>query len=582
MSFTNRINVIVDIATQNASKSLKSLRSDIANADGATGKFKVGMKGAGDFLKQNMAAGALAAGTALVAFGVKAVGAFTDTAKAAVDLGAATGLAVEDASRWIALGDDVEVTAEQLTTSIGRIAKELDNSKWAEYGIETRDAGGNARGTNDILLDTLDMLGRTTNETERARIGNDLFGRGYKNLAPLVGKTRDEYEGMLAAVEDGQVITGAEAKKAERMRLAQDALADALGDVTLAVGALVAEFAPAIEVIAKGVTIISEAAGQSAATSDEVERMVREFGNLPAPVDKVVAALQGLADEYGLADSALLTYAESAGLSTEVQTALKAAIEAAAAAAEVEAKAAAEASGELDHLGRTTEEATQAFESNERAAKDVQKAIEDYRDEIEELYDVQRSLIDAGYDYEESLRDVWDALVAVGEEPTDEHLRDTRDAIIGASEAFVGMEGASLNSKEGTKLQIQELERLSKDLEPGSPLRTMIDEYIAALKRIPSSIVTKIEAQGRNSRVGVTSTNIPQFDTGGVVPGPRGAAQLVVAHGGETILPTHKTGAAGGGVVNITVNAKHMQAWELARELEYLSRRGMLPSPGGR
>lgn len=34
------------------------------------------------------------------------------------------------------------------------------------------------------------------------------------------------------------------------------------------------------------------------------------------------------------------------------------------------------------------------------------------------------------------------------------------------------------------------------------------------------------------------------FDEGGVVPGPRGSAQLAVVHGGETILPTHKGGAA--------------------------------------
>lgn len=37
---------------------------------------------------------------------------------------------------------------------------------------------------------------------------------------------------------------------------------------------------------------------------------------------------------------------------------------------------------------------------------------------------------------------------------------------------------------------------------------------------------------------------IPTFDTGGVVPGPRGSPQLVLAHGGETILPTHKRGTS--------------------------------------
>ena len=50
------------------------------------------------------------------------------------------------------------------------------------------------------------------------------------------------------------------------------------------------------------------------------------------------------------------------------------------------------------------------------------------------------------------------------------------------------------------------------------------------------------------------------FDSGGVVPGPIGAPRLVLAHGGETILPTHKRnmaelGAGGAGtVVNLSVN----------------------------
>lgn len=41
------------------------------------------------------------------------------------------------------------------------------------------------------------------------------------------------------------------------------------------------------------------------------------------------------------------------------------------------------------------------------------------------------------------------------------------------------------------------------------------------------------------------------FDRGGVVPGPRGSAQLAVVHGGETILPTHRGGSSGSTVLNI-------------------------------
>lgn len=44
--------------------------------------------------------------------------------------------------------------------------------------------------------------------------------------------------------------------------------------------------------------------------------------------------------------------------------------------------------------------------------------------------------------------------------------------------------------------------------------------------------------------VGSLAKGIFGFDTGGVVPGPIGAPQLAMVHGGETILPTHKPAAS--------------------------------------
>lgn len=59
-----------------------------------------------------------------------------------------------------------------------------------------------------------------------------------------------------------------------------------------------------------------------------------------------------------------------------------------------------------------------------------------------------------------------------------------------------------------------------------------------------------------------------QFDTGGVVPGPRGMAQLAMVHGGETILPTHKQGFGGGEFhVHVNVTRPHGSASEIADEV---------------
>lgn len=47
--------------------------------------------------------------------------------------------------------------------------------------------------------------------------------------------------------------------------------------------------------------------------------------------------------------------------------------------------------------------------------------------------------------------------------------------------------------------------------------------------------------------------DMPHFDNGGVMPGPLGMPGLAVLHGGETVLPTHKAGGAGGARPAVTV-----------------------------
>jgi hypothetical protein len=49
--------------------------------------------------------------------------------------------------------------------------------------------------------------------------------------------------------------------------------------------------------------------------------------------------------------------------------------------------------------------------------------------------------------------------------------------------------------------------------------------------------------------------DLPKFDQGGIVPGRIGSPQMILAHGGETVLPTHKQDyGAGVGGVNIVQN----------------------------
>ena len=84
---------------------------------------------------------------------------------------------------------------------------------------------------------------------------------------------------------------------------------------------------------------------------------------------------------------------------------------------------------------------------------------------------------------------------------------------------------------------------------------SVIQNTISAVQRL-INILGRIRVPDINlpSVGGFSPTDlIPRFADGGVMPGPRGVHSLAMVAGGETILPTHKTGFAAGATVNVTL-----------------------------
>lgn len=293
-------------------------------ATGGMSKFQAATQGSkAELLAAAKSPAVWAGGIAAAGAGaIMAANKFSELAKRSIDLSKATALSVEESSRWIAVADDFGISADALQTGLGRIVKTLDSSKWSTYGIATRDASGAAKSANDIFLQALDVLSKTTNETERATIGNDLFGKGYANIAPMIGKTRAEYEQMLGAVSSGQTITAGEAERAEKWRLASDKLGDAFDDLVYAFGDLAANAAPLVDLFAslvekasdliglvgegdlsKPLATFGQTAGKAeASTSDLIvafDQFTREVGDARSGLDKTGIVLGELFDLDG-------------------------------------------------------------------------------------------------------------------------------------------------------------------------------------------------------------------------------------------------------------------------------------------
>ncbi len=133
-----------------------------------------------------------------------------------------------------------------------------------------------------------------------------------------------------------------------------------------------------------------------------------------------------------------------------------------------------------------TEQTDYFADSAERQSEAFRKAtdkVRDMRDAVEELYGIERDAIQRQDDLADSLTSLNDVL---GDSKAS--VEAQADAAIKASEDFATLNGATLNSKEGTLLQIKSLQGLASELDPKSPLRKALEQYITQLKNIPKRV----------------------------------------------------------------------------------------------
>ena len=550
-SFVERISVIIDTKADQAVTGIKSFRTAVAEADGIGGKFKAGWKQTTSAVSQNIGAFAATAGAALFAFGVKALAAFEDTAKAAIDLGKATGLSTEQASRWIAVADDYQVSASDLAGVLGKMGKSLDTPAFERYGVATKNAAGETRSANAIFLDVLETLSNTA-PADRAKVGADLLGRGWAAVAPILGKTREEYEKMLAEVEAGQVITASEAKKAERMRLAQDKLADALGDVTLAVGEQVAALAPYIEKLADIVALTA--------------KINPEVGSMGDQIRSLAEAAENSGDA--------IAYLVEKGWSVEKAEGIMAGYRA-----------------ELEALPPTLEDAKEANDKLAEAAKRVRTALMNASGQTREAKEAMEGMATATA---EADREFDQLLGTIDNEQAWLDLLDTLDAYNATMTDSAATDRektrASLSLKEALIQQLQAIDGLDKDVT--SDVLTLIDQgsydeaawIIGELTKARDLIINPKLGKGAAGSFVIKPGSQYAHGTKSAAPGMalvgEQGPELVMMGGGERVFTASETarmtsGGSGGGTYNITVNAPSVDAEAVVRVLqEHIRRNG--------
>ena len=393
-SFTEKIRLLFEVDDKG---SLGRLRADIAAADGVTGKFKAGIKGAGDMLKQNMAAGAMAAGAAVFTYGVKAVAAFQETALAAGKMADATGLTVEQSSRLMEVAGDLGIEVGTVQGAIQKFNNAVAGGRLDEFADSIVTAKDGSIDAYESFINTATAIGQIQDPTKRAQAAQKAFGKSYGEIAELMTMDADQLRAALDGVSDAKVIDENELRQARQFRDLLDQLKDRLDDVQLTVGERVI---PRLLLMGKAVTGIADAL-------DKIPDGGLLFGFDSDAERKALTAI-------GLYDDAAMAIGEVIDKTTEL-------------------------SGPQRDLAETASATGTAFHGMSKEAWDTVDATRAAKDEARDLkdaYDRLMGTLDQGEKWDAFREAVWDLSDGAGDaaKETREWQRQTADLVMSLDE----------------------------------------------------------------------------------------------------------------------------------------------------
>jgi len=258
-----------------SSEADNSISKTEKNAEGFATKLGNGIKTAAKW-GAAIGAGALVAGTAMLGLATKA----GNTADRLLDLNSITGMSTDEIQKWERVTKVAGVNADAMTNASQKLTKSLDSmSNGTGKGIESVKKLGLSfddisKMNADQRMDAITQaLAGVEDKTERARLGTDLLGGSWKEIAPIVDLGA---EAMQKAKDSADIVSNDNLVKANDFRIAMDVMKDRVNFLSMELGIKLIPIAeklfewvddrmPQIQKIFDiGFTVISEVVGAAA------------------------------------------------------------------------------------------------------------------------------------------------------------------------------------------------------------------------------------------------------------------------------------------------------------------------------
>jgi hypothetical protein len=291
------ITSLEDKGIKAAQAAFGNFKTAVAGAEGGMGKFKAGSKVALDAVAANAASFAVAGGIALAKFAMEGVQAFQNLALGAEKFATSTGLAIEDASRYMEVAGDIGIPIDAVSTAIGRLNKTIgaDPDKVRELGVDLVYLADGSLDVNATFLNTIERIKGIKDPAEKAKVAAQLLGKGWQSMSTLIEMGADDLNAALGKVSDTKVISAEELKKAKEFRDTMDDLNDAMEDLKLSLGQ---SLVPMLTDIAKIFGSINDVRGWISDLPG-VSIFTTAISKISSPIALVSTALDGLGSAAG-------------------------------------------------------------------------------------------------------------------------------------------------------------------------------------------------------------------------------------------------------------------------------------------
>ena len=188
--------------------------------------------------------------------------------------------------------EGIDSSLVKLTSSMdsARDGAEKQAAAFQALGVSVTDTDGNLRNNWDTFMDVIDALGTVENATERDALANDLFGKSYSDLKPLIDAGTDSLQELMdAAVENGYVLDESQVQKLGEV---DDAYQEYQTQIEAVKKKLAVEFAPVSMEVMQTFGDLATQAGEKLAESGILEKL----GDFIEPLGKIGSSLLNLAD----------------------------------------------------------------------------------------------------------------------------------------------------------------------------------------------------------------------------------------------------------------------------------------------